>query len=212
MYYDLSMHTDMDEKIRVKFKWLTSVFDEQSRRLWAAAEAKAIGFGGVSCVSGATGLSRTTIHQGLKDIDALSKGSQGSKRMRCPGGGRKRIAVQNPTLTADLERIVDPETRGDPESPLRWTCKSVRNIAKALQIKGYEIGRQKVADLLGDLNYSLQGNRKTKEGAKHPGRDAQFRYINEKVVSFQKRNQPVVSVDTKKKEAVGDFKNRGSEC
>ena len=184
--------------IREKFNYLKGVLDEQARRLWAATEAKTIGRGGVSAVAKGTGLSRTTIYQGLKDLEkGLSSGKQ--KGIRAVGGGRKPITEYDPSVVQDLERLVDPVSRGDPESPLRWTCKSTRQLAAALKEQGHVIGRQKVAHLLADLGYSLQANRKTREGSHHPDRDAQFRHINEQVTDFQKRSQPVISVDTKKK-------------
>ena len=206
------MQANVEQMIRKKFDSLKGVLDEQTRRLWAAAEAKALGRGGISSVSRATGLSRTTIHQGIRGLaPAPELFARGRKRIRSPGGGRKPVVEYDPTVRVDLERLVDPLTRGDPQSPLRWTCKSVRQLAAALQHQGHAIGRQKVAHLLADLGYSLQANRKIREGSQHPDRDAQFRYINEQVASFQQRKQPVVSVDTKKKELVGDFKNPGRE-
>jgi hypothetical protein len=206
------MHSDIEQIVQEKFDLLKNVLDEQTRRLWAAAEAKAMGRGGVTAVSKATGLSRTTVHQGMKELARPSRITSGEeRRIRSAGGGRKQITETDPAVLADLERLVDPLTRGDPESALRWTCKSVRQLAAALQEKGHIIGRQKVAHLLAALGYSLQANQKKKEGAQHPERDAQFRYINEKVAVFQKRRQPVISVDTKKKELVGDFRNNGRE-
>ncbi len=206
------MNGNMEHMVRRKFDSLRSVLDEQTRRLWAGAEARALGYGGVCLVARATGLSRTTIHQGIKD---LTEGSAIAdvvrKRIRSPGGGRKSIVHYDSTVRRDLERLVDPVTRGDPESPLRWTCKSVRQLSVALQNQGHVIGRQKVADLLANMGYSLQANQKTREGSSHPDRDKQFAYINDKVVDFQARGQPVVSVDTKKKELIGDFKNQGQE-
>jgi len=159
-------------------------------------------------------LSRTTVHQGIKDLAQLheAKAPQKNKRIRAVGAGRKPIDEYDPTLHRYLERLVDPVTRGDPESPLRWTCKSNRQLAAALEDQGHVVGRQKVADLLAELGCSLQANRKTKEGsADHPGRDQQFNFINEQASAFQNRSQPVISADTKKKELVGDFKNAGQE-
>lgn len=151
-------------------------------------------------------------HQGVKDIVGLrEKKALEGKRIRAPGGGRKPISEHDPTLRQDIERLVQPTTRGDPEPPLRWTCKSTRQLAAALQEQGHTVGRQKVAGLLSELGYSLQANRKTKEGADNPDRDAQFNYINEQVAEFLQSSQPVISVDTKKKELVGDFKNAGQE-
>lgn len=206
------MQLSVEQMIREKFDSLKHVLDEQTRRLWAAAEAKTLGRGGISTVSRATGFSRTTIHQGIKDLArAAEVTGLGRRRIRSPGGGRKPITEYDPAVLVKLERLVDPLTRGDPESPLRWTCKSIRQLAAALQDQGHVIGRQKVAHLLRELGYSLQANQKKREGSQHPDRDAQFNYINEQVATFQARGQPVVSVDTKKKELVGDFKNAGRE-
>lgn len=206
------MDAPMERIVRRKFDSLRAVLDEQTRRLWAGAEARALGRGGVCLVAKATRLSRTTIHQGMKDLvegSAIVDGVR--KRIRSWGGGRKAIVQYDPTVRRDLEGLVDPVTRGDPESPLRWTCKSVRQLSIALQNQGHVIGRQKVAHLLAKMGYSLQANRKTKEGSGHPDRDKQFAYINDKVVDFQARRQPVISVDTKKKELIGDYKNQGRE-
>jgi len=205
------MNPVTEESVQSKFKLLSPIFDEKTRRSWAAAEAKSLGRGGASLVSRATGLSRTTIHQALKEFSDQSRRTGDGHRVRARGGGRKSILATDSTVLADLERLVDPSSRGDPESPLRWTCKSVRELAKALDGQGHKIGRQKVAHLLAKLGYSLQANRKKNEGAQHPDRDAQFQYINDKVTAFQERGQPVISVDTKKKELVGDFKNGGQE-
>jgi Rhodopirellula transposase DDE domain len=204
------MNKGDEQIVHQKFTALLPILDERSRRLWAATEAKAFGRGGVSLVSKATGISRTTIHQGIKEL-AQSVPSPPSSRIRAKGGGRKSMAANNPTILQDLESLVEPTTRGDPESPLRWTCKSTRQLSAALQKKGYHVGRQKVSELLADLGYSLQANRKVREGSAHPDRDAQFRYISMLVNEFQSFNQPVISVDTKKKELVGDFKNGGRE-
>jgi len=203
------MNTDV-ATIRKKFDALKSFLDEQTRRIWAATEAIAIGRGGVSIVSKGAKLSRTTIYQGLKDLEngTLSRKPNG---IRASGGGRKPITETDPTILAALEALVEPVSRGDPESPLRWTCKSTRQLAAALCAQGHQVGRQKVADLLAELGYSLQANQKTREGSHHPDRDAQFNHINDEVAVFQQRGQPVISVDTKKKELVGDFKNGGRE-
>lgn len=208
------MDAQTEAAVRNKLDLLAPLFDEQTRRLWAAAEAQVLGRSGVSLVARATGLSRTTIHQGLKDLVELheTKAQARTKRIRAEGGGRKPIDEYDPTLRRDLELLVAPLTRGDPESPLRWTCKSTRQLAAALVDQGHVVGRQKVADLLAELGYSLQANRKTKEGsADHPDRDQQFNYINDQAIAFQERRQPVISVDTKKKELVGEFKNGGQE-
>ena len=208
------MDTTTETSVREKLELLAPLFDEQIRRLWAAAEAQVLGHSGISLVARATGLSRTTIHQGIKDLVKLheTKVLEKKKRIRAIGGGRKPIDEYDPTLRRDLELLVDPVTRGDPESPLRWTCKSTRQLAAALLAQGHVVGRQKVADLLAELGYSLQANKKTKEGsANHPDRDQQFNYINEQATAFQLRHEPVISVDTKKKELVGEFKNGGQE-
>jgi len=201
---------DLIETVRKKYRVLAPMLDERSRRVWAAAEAEALGYGGQSIVAAATGMSRTTINRELSR-NKQAPVPQYGERLRAPGGGRKKVSAQEPTLLSALESLVEPTTRGDPESPLRWTCKSARQLAEALQAKGYSVGRQTIATLLEGLGYSLQGNRKTREGSWHPDRDAQFQYINERVQDFQRRGQPVASVDTKKKELVGDFKNGGQE-
>ena len=201
---------DMIETVRKKFEHLAGVLDERGRRVWAAVEAEALGYGGQSIVAKATGLSRTTLHsEGLEK--AQDPPANHRNRIRKEGGGRKKLTQQEPKLLSALEALVEPTTRGDPESALRWTCRSTRQLAAALKAQGYRIGHQTVASLLDDLGYSLQGNQKTKEGSSHPDRDAQFKYIQRRVEEFQSRGQPVVSVDTKKKEHVGDFKNNGKE-
>ena len=181
--------------------------DERHRRLWAGTEARALGRGGIAVVARATGLARNTIVRGLAEIS--QKRALSPSRVRRPGGGRKRATVLAPGLTAALEELVEPVTRGDPESPLRWTLKSTRRLAEELITQGYEVSHTLVAGLLHDLEYSLQGNRKTLEGASHPDRNAQFEHINEAVKAQMKRDQPAISVDTKKKELVGRFKNAG---
>ncbi len=201
---------DLVEKIRRKFECLSEVLDERGRRVWAAVEAEALGYGGQSIVAQATGLSRTTLHRGdLENGPDASNCPPG--RMRKKGGGRKKLTQARPELSMALERLVEPTTRGDPENPLRWTCRSTRQLTAALGEQGYSLSHQTVASLLDELGYSLQGNQKTKEGAAHPDRDAQFRHVHDRVEAFQTRGQPVVPVDTKKKELVGDFKNGGRE-
>ena len=195
--------------IKQRFKALRRVLDERSRRLLVAAESLAIERGGISLVSRATGVSRQVIRRGMAELKQTRLRLQG--RIRRPGGGRKRIVDQQPRLAADLERLVEPLTRGDPASPLRWTCKSLRRLAEELRALGYRVSYPVVAEVLHELGYSLQGNRKTKEGEQHPDRNAQFEYINKKVQRFMAGQQPVISVDTKKKELVGDFKNGGQE-
>ena len=173
-------------------------------------EAEALGYGGQSIVAKATGLSRTTLHRGGLET-AQDQPTNHRVHIREAGGGRKRLTQQEPKLLSALEALVEPTIRGDPESALRWTCRSTRQLATALKAQGYRIGHQTVASLLDDLGYSLQGNQKTTEGSSHPDRDAQFKYIQRRVEEFQRRGQPVVSMDTKKKEPVGDFKNNGKE-
>lgn len=195
--------------IKKRFSALRKFLDERSRRLLAGAESLALGRGGISTVSRATGLSRPVIRQGVAELKAREVTLTG--RVRRPGGGRKRISERDPSVVTDLEKLVEPVTRGDPESPLRWTCKSVRRLAQELTQQGHQISYPVVAELLDELGYSLQANRKTKEGSSHPDRNAQFEYINRKVKRFLSDRQPVISVDTKKKELVGDFKNGGRE-
>ena len=195
--------------IQRRFRCLGRHLDERTRRLFAAAESEAIGRGGISAVSTATGISRRVVREGRRELHARAAVPTG--RLRQPGGGRKRTAVEDPSLLRDLERLVEPITRGDRESPLRWTCKSVRKLAEELQRQGHGASYRLVARLLHGQGYSLQANRKTREGSSHPDRNAQFEHLNGKVKSFQRRGQPVVSVDTKKKELVGYFKNNGRE-
>lgn len=210
--YTSSMTRIDDQIIREKYNVLSNLFDERSRRLWAAVEARALPYGGISAVSSVTGLSRTTILSGIKELTSGKPSPSAEKgRIRQPGGGRKRLTEVDTTLEQDLEAMVEPLTRGDPESPLRWTCKSTRRLAEELNRQGHRIGDRKVADLLYDLDYSLRANVKTREGSQHPDRNAQFEYINSLAQTFQKRQQPVISVDTKKKELIGDFKNQGVE-
>ena len=193
-----------------KFEVLARVLDERTRRLVAAAEAQAIGFGGVTAVAQASRLSRGTILRGLAELQTASKPARG-QRIRRKGAGRKRTMDQDATLKRDLESLVEPVTRGDPESPLRWTCKSVRQLAAQLKRMGHKTSHRMVAEILHSMDYSLQANRKTLEGASHPDRDAQFHHISDRIQAFQAERQPVISVDTKKKELVGDFQNNGRE-
>ena len=192
--------------------------DERQRRLWAAAEVRAAGYGGVAAVARVTGLSRATIGKGLRELlGAPEKGApavapSGQRRIRAPGAGRKPIAEKDPLVVKHLEAMVDPVTRGDPMSLLRWTCKSTIQLAGALREQGHRVGRSTVSKLLRGLGYRLQSPRKTREGtADHPDRNAQFQYINDQAADFAGRGLPVVSVDTKKKELVGQFKNGGKE-
>jgi hypothetical protein len=202
------------QSIKAKYTSLEPVLDERARRLWAAAEARAIGRGGITWVAEATGLSRVTIRAGLSQLGrpVTPTGREAADdRLRRPGGGRKPLTDHDTDLLPALETLVDPETRGDPMSPLRWTCKSAAKLAAELQALGHAVSERTVNRLLHVLGYSLQGNRKTIEGKGHPDRDAQFQYINRRVKAFQRQGQPVVSVDAKKKELVGQFRNGGRE-
>jgi Rhodopirellula transposase DDE domain len=204
--------TQVIARLRDNFQALRPEMDERLRRQWAAVEARAFGWGGVSAVAQATGLSRTTITLGLKEL-ALPERERLAQatRVRRPGGGRRPLTMNDPGLLAALETLVEPSTRGDPESPLRWTCKSTRRLAEELTRQQHPVSAGTVATLLRQAGYSLQANRKTLEGQGHPDRNAQFEYINASVQRFLRRGQPAISVDTKKKELVGDFKNAGRE-
>ena len=201
------------EQIESKYRSLASVLDERARRQWAATEAQAYGWGGVSAVSDATGMAPNTIRKGLVELAARKKDPDGKveSRLRKPGGGRKRLSETDPELSKELDRLVAPLTRGDPMSALRWTCKSTSHLAQELTRQAHPVSARAVAQLLNQAGYSLQGNRKTLEGTEHPDRNAQFEYINAMVKRFQQRGQPVISVDTKKKELVGLYKNNGRE-
>jgi hypothetical protein len=200
------------EGIRRKFQALTVVMDERMRRQWAAAEALELAWGGISCVARATGISRTTILAGIRELKVQeSSQTLPSSGIRRSGAGRKPLLESDPQLWDALDALVDPVTRGHPETPLRWTCKSTRKLAEELCRQGHPVSDRTVACLLYAAGYSLQANRKTREGKNHPDRNAQFEYISEQVRRVQKRGQPVVSIDTKKKELVGDFKNPGQE-
>jgi hypothetical protein len=189
--------------------------DERLTRLWAASEARSLGRGGVAAVTEATGIMGKRIWNGMRELRDIERRppdeSPREQRVRRPGAGRKLLTETDPTLVPDLESLVEPTTRGDPESPLRWTCKSVRRLADELVSMGHQVGAQKVSELLHDLRYSLQGTRKTREGSSHPDRNAQFEHINAEAKIFQRDGEPVISVDTKKKELVGDFANAGKE-
>ncbi|RKT47601.1 DDE family transposase [Thiocapsa rosea] len=200
------------ERVRRKFQRLQSVLDERGRRHWAACEALELGHGGIRAVAQATGLGERTIQRGCEEM----RGEEASDpspagRIRRSGGGRHAVTAQDPKLLEALEALVEPSARGDPMSPLRWTCKSTRKLAEALARQGHGVSHSKVAQLLKQLDYRLQGTRKCLEGNSHPDRDAQFRYINRCVRVFQRAGQPVISVDAKKKELVGPFANRGRE-
>ena len=201
------------ERIRVKYAALVPVMDECMRRHWAATEAMVLGWGGVSAVSMATGLARNTVASGVRELIQRREpvNLAITSRLRQPGAGRKRITETDPLLLHALEELLDPVTRGHPESPLRWTCKSTAKLAAELTRQNHAVTDRTVATLLKRAGYSLQANRKTLEGSSHPDRNAQFEHINKQVLAFQKQNQPVISVDTKKKELVGEFKNPGQE-
>ena len=207
----------MQATVGGKFVTLLPMMNERMRRTWAACEAMALGRGGISAVARETGLSHNTIRRGIREVQANSPvlaetiEGQRQQRIRKPGAGAPSRAEQDKTLVRDLEKLLAPVTRGDPTSHLLWTCKSTRKLALELQDRGHKVSHMTVARLLWKKGYSLQANRKTKEGASHPDRDAQFKHINRKVEAFRRRGQPVISVDTKKRELVGDFKNAGRE-
>jgi transposase len=200
---------ELVEGIRKKYQALRTVLDERQRRLWAATEAQSLPHGGVSVIAQATGLSRSTVHAGIRELRKGPGKAWKVGRVRRIGGGRKPLA--EPKLLQALEELVGPTTRGDPESPLRWTCKSTRKLAEELQRQGFRIGDRKVADLLHQMEYSLQGNAKTIEGSHHPDRNAQFEHINTQTRRLLEQGGPVISVDTKKKENIGNFSNDGQE-
>lgn len=193
--------------VRRKYRALKPTLTERSRRVWAATEAQAIGYGGIALVARATGLAESTIQRGLRDLRTRAR--LAPDRSRRAGGGRKHVATIDRTLLRDLEALVEPTARGDPESPLRWTLKSLRTLAVALQALGHQVSHTSVGALLHALGYSLQANAKTQEGRQHPDRDAQFRYVAATVRHAQGKRQPAISVDTKKKELIGNFKNSG---
>lgn len=199
---------DNDSVLAEKFAAILPHLNERQRRLLVAAEARALGRGGITRVARASGMSRPTIQTAVRELD---QPAALPNRVRRPGGGRKSARATDPTLLADLEALVEPTTRGDPMSPLRWTCKSTRQLAATLRQRGHQVSHQLVADLLRAADYSLQAPVKRLEGGQHPDRDAQFHYLNDQITAFLGRNLPVVSVDTKKKELVGAFKNGGRE-
>ena len=200
-------------RIRVKYRSLASMMDERMRRQWAATEAADLGWGGVTAVATATGLARNTIMVGTHELEVRRAHPRAaiSLRLRREGGGRKALTETDPELLQALERLVDPVTRGHPQSPLRWTCKSTGKLAEELTRQNHPVSDRTVAALLRAAGYSLQANRKTQEGASHPDRNAQFEYINQRVLAYHRGSEPVISVDTKKKELVGEFKNTGQE-
>lgn len=203
-----------EAEIKVRYKSLQGTLTERSRRLFAGCEALAFGYGGIEAVSRATGLSRMTVRRGLEECQAIEAGQAANlprQRSRQPGGGRKRLGETYPELLATLDKLVESTTRGDPESPLLWTARSQRNLVQALQAEGYPVSQRSIAPLLKELGYSLQGNQKKLEGAQHPDRNAQFEHINETVRCQLESGAPAISVDTKKKELVGPYKNAGRE-
>lgn len=203
--------------IEAKYQALSSRLDEAALRVWAAAEARSLGRGGVSTVAKAIGMSRTTIHAGLSELKvaaptlAPTSKTHVHPRVRATGGGRKKLADKDASLLSDLDALVEPTSRGDPMSPLRWTCKSTHRLAAELKEKGHEVSQRTICDLLSQMHFSLQSTRKTREGGKHEDRDAQFSHIAKTVADYQAAGDPVISVDTKKKELIGDFKNAGRE-
>ena len=206
------MEDGVTETIAEKFSVLGRILNERDMRLWAAVEARSLGRGGVTWVSQATGMSRSRIHAGLRELESAGPGGiEATARQRTPGAGRKRAEEKDPGLKAALDRLVEPTTRGDPTGPLRWTTLSAARLSAALAEQGRAASERTVNRLLHEQGYSLQSNRKTVEGRQHPDRDRQFRHVNRKAAEFQRRGDPVVSVDTKKKELVGNFRNGGRE-
>ena len=201
--------------IEAKYQALSGRLDEAALRLWAAAEARSLGRGGISAVAKAVGMSRTTIHAGLAELQAPAPTAvpmgHGRQRVRAAGGGRKRLAHKDASLLSALDALVEPTSRGDPMSPLRWTCKSTYRLSDELKRQGHDVSQRTICDLLRQMGYSLQSTRKTREGGKHEDRDAQFGHIAKTVAEYQTAGDPVISVDTKKKELIGDFKNAGKE-
>lgn len=204
---------DSVAKIANKYQALSARLDEATLRLWAAVEARHLGRGGVSIVARAVGISRTTIYAGLAELDhtTLTTVAAPKQRVRTHGGGRKKLTRKDPTLLRDLDALVDPTSRGDPMVALRWTCKSTPRLAKELQAQGHAVSQRTVCDLLTQMGYSLQSTRKTREGGNHPDREGQFQHIASQVAQYQAAGDPVISVDTKKKELIGDFTNGGQE-
>jgi hypothetical protein len=199
----------VDVVLARKLATILPQLNEKQRRLVLGAEARALGRGGIARVARASGMAEATVRKGLRELSGPS--SDHPERIRNPGGGDKRTVDRDPTVRTDLEQLIDPVTRGDPMSPLRWTCKSLRKLAAELQARGHQVSRHLVADLLHEMDYSLQANRKTIEGGTHPDRDAQFVYLNDRVQAQLAAGEPAISVDTKKKELVGPFKNPGRE-
>lgn len=206
--------SEAEAEVRRKFERMRSALDERGRRQWAASEALALGYGGIAIVHRATGIAPSTIGVGIRELRTAQDGAAedgGPRRVRRPGGGRRRKVDDDQTLLRDLERLISPVTRGDPESPLRWTCKSLRRLAHEITELGHDISYRTIGRLLKVLGYSLQANKKRDEGTQHTDRDAQFNYINEQAKERLEAGDPVVSVDTKKKELIGNYKNGGRE-
>ena len=201
-----------DIKLKEKYDFILPILNEKQRRMLLVADAKCLGRGGITIVSKASGVTRATIHNGLNEINKpIADVNINNDRIRKAGAGRKSIATQYPAIMEDLDNLVSPVTRGDPMSPLRWCCKSLRNLSELLQAMGHKISYRVVGELLKESGYSLQANRKTEEGGKHPDRNEQFYYINETVKEHISGYQPVISVDCKKKENIGNYKNAGKE-
>ena len=196
-------------QVKQRYGFISAHLSEKDKRLWIASEAITIGRGGDTIVCQATGISRVTISKGKREIK--NKTEKSSNRVRKAGGGRKRLVDKNPALIKELDMLIDPLTRGDPESPLRWTCKSTYKLSDALRLNGYKVSQKTVYSILQEMGYSMQANRKIMEGKQNPDRDAQFHFINREVKEFQANGQPVISVDAKKKENVGQYKNSGME-
>jgi transposase len=205
---------DLLEIIEAKYSALEPYFDERTRRIWGAVEARALGHGGMSRVSEATGMSRNTLRLGMRELDEMTQAEENVLALtstRRPGGGRKRLTTTDTSLLEDLEALVEPGSRGDPESPLRWTTQSTEKLAAVLREQGHQVSARSVYTLLREQGYSLQSHRKTHEGKGHPDRDQQFQHISERVKQQQQAGQPVISVDAKKRELIGEFSNDGSE-
>ena len=209
----MSSHIVSETSIAEKYESIKPYLNERARRIWAATEAQAIGRGGVSEVARATGLSRTTVYQGINELNQQSRNldNRGIGGIRQPGGGRKRLSETDRQLVKDLQKLVESSTRGDPESPLLWTSKSRTKLAEELQVMGHSVSQSSVWRLLEEMGYSLQANRKVHEGDDKPDRDEQFLHITQRVKQFQAQHQPVISVDAKKKELLGEYKNQGQE-
>lgn len=208
------LDSEVEVTIQDKYEQLAPYLNETSLRIWAAVEALSLGHGGITSVSRATGLSRTTIHAGITELEQSESAEftlEDYGVVRRQGGGRKSVTENDPTLLENLERLVEPGSRGDPQSPLRWTTKSTTKLAKELQAMGHRVSQRTVCRLLWELGYSLQSNRKTHEGTNHPDRDAQFQQISQSVKAFEQRQQPAISVDAKKKELIGEYKQTGVE-